>query len=324
MSNYSSVVLIKGNDEALVSQETRDIIKEISKGSSMLELEEYTATDEIVLDNILSNLSTPSMLSDHRVIHIKNASSLSKSDWDNIADFASQQLEISTLVLSLDTGSVPQSANSKLNQLATVVEVKMDNVKLKSNFIHKSLKKYNINLENAAIRLLEQTIGDNLGDLDSILGILSNTYYSQTISADQLQQFLIQNSKSQPWKLTDAINAGKSREAIDELHLLIGPAKLASVIVINSLFKHYELMLKVYGMNIKNDEDAKATLPKLHPFVVKKAATAAKSIGAKGIFRAISLIATADLDLRGMSGLNEITILEILIGRLSQISRGVA
>ena len=325
MSEFQSVVIIKGNDEALVTQQARELVQKLSDDTSMLELEEYNATEEYNLDNILANLSTPSMLADHRFIHIRKAQTIDKGGWEKIFDFSQLNLNISTLILSLDSGSIPQAVNSKISKTASVIDLKLDNAKLKSNFIHKELKHFGLNLEPSAIRYLEQNIVDNLGNLDSILGILSNTYgHQNTITLHQLELFLTESGASQPWKLTDAINSGKTADALRELYSLTGFSKMAPIAVIGTLFKNYELMLKVHDLKISNDEQAKSAVDGVHPFVIKKAASTSKNIGQKGIFRSISLLADAELQLRGTTGLEEIPVLEILIGRLAQIARGIA
>ncbi len=325
MTDFKSVVIIKSNDEALASQEAKETVRQIAKDRSVLEFEEYSAAEEMDLDNILSNLSTPSMLGDHRFVHIKKAQTIDKAGWNKIQEFSDLNLDISTLILSTDGGSIPPSVNAKLTKTATITEIKLDNAKLKSNFIHKSLRRWNLNLEPQAVRYLEQNIADNLANLDSILGILANTYGNQSqITSNQLEQFLTVGSATQPWKLSDAINTGKTADALQELYSLIVFTKLAPMAVISTLFKNYELMLKVYDLKFTTDDQIRESVEGVHPFVVKKASASAKNIGVKGIFRAVMLLADAELQLRGTTGLDEMSVMEILIGRLSQISRGIS
>jgi len=57
------------------------------------------------------------------------------------------------------------------------------------------------------------------------------------------------------------------------------------------------------------------------PFVAKKALEQSRRLGSARIAQAINLIAAADLDVRGMSGLDPGLVVEILVARLARQTR---
>jgi DNA polymerase-3 subunit delta len=54
-------------------------------------------------------------------------------------------------------------------------------------------------------------------------------------------------------------------------------------------------------------------------FVAKKALAQSRKLGGKQIARAITLLAEADLDLRGRTGLPEKAVIQVLVARLSRL-----
>ncbi len=56
-------------------------------------------------------------------------------------------------------------------------------------------------------------------------------------------------------------------------------------------------------------------------FPAKKALAESRRLGIERIGRAMQLLAQADLDIRGVSGLSGETVLEILVARLSRLCR---
>ena len=54
-------------------------------------------------------------------------------------------------------------------------------------------------------------------------------------------------------------------------------------------------------------------------FPAKKALGQTRKLGSEGVTRAISLLAAADLDLRGQSGLESRAVVEVLVARLARL-----
>ena len=86
------------------------------------------------------------------------------------------------------------------------------------------------------------------------------------------------------------------------------------------LHNHYEKMLRLDGMGISNERDAASLLGlKGSTFPAKKALNQLSRIGTSNLKQSIWLLADADLDLRGRSGLDNETIMEVLVARLARL-----
>ena len=79
-------------------------------------------------------------------------------------------------------------------------------------------------------------------------------------------------------------------------------------------------MLALDGDDVGNEREAAAVLGTA-PYVAKKALEQSRRLGSTRIAEAIKLIAAADLDVRGASGLNAEVVVEILVARLARQTR---
>ena len=79
-------------------------------------------------------------------------------------------------------------------------------------------------------------------------------------------------------------------------------------------------MLALDGDDVMNDRDAAAVLGTA-PFVAKKALEQSRRLGSTRIAEAVNLIAAADLDVRGASGMDAEVVVEILVARLARQTR---
>ena len=95
---------------------------------------------------------------------------------------------------------------------------------------------------------------------------------------------------------------------------------LVPVQVLATLHGHFANMLALDGDDVGGERDAAALLGTA-PFVAKKALEQSRRLGSARIAEAINLIAAADLDVRGASGLNAEVVIEILVARLARQTR---
>jgi DNA polymerase-3 subunit delta len=92
--------------------------------------------------------------------------------------------------------------------------------------------------------------------------------------------------------------------------------------VFASLWGHYQRMLRLDGSGARSEAEAAALLNmKGSTYPAKKALTQARKLGHDGIRRAVELLQTADLDLRGVRDVPDVVILEVLVARLARLSR---
>jgi DNA polymerase-3 subunit delta len=92
--------------------------------------------------------------------------------------------------------------------------------------------------------------------------------------------------------------------------------------VLAVLHSHYRRLLRVDDPSITGEKDAHAALGgKGSPYGSKKAWQQATSLGTDGLRAAYDLLARADLDIKGESGADPQTVIELLVARLTGLSR---
>jgi DNA polymerase-3 subunit delta len=96
---------------------------------------------------------------------------------------------------------------------------------------------------------------------------------------------------------------------------------LSAVEIVFSLHRHYSNMLALDGAMVSSGEEAAQLLSVPSAFVGKKALEQSRRLGSARIAQAIALLADADLDVKGATGLPPEIVVEILVARLSRQTR---
>ena len=140
------------------------------------------------------------------------------------------------------------------------------------------------------------------------------------MSAEDLAPYLGEAGNVPRYELTDAIDQGEPGTALVVLHRMLDAGGLAPVQVLATLHGHFANMLALDGDDVSSEREAAAVLGTA-PYVAKKALEQSRRLGSTRIAEAIKLIAAADLDVRGASGLNAEVVVEILVARLARQTR---
>ena len=178
-----------------------------------------------------------------------------------------------------------------------------------------------MHLDRGATELLGDHVGEDLGRVEGMLAALSAAYgEGASVSADDLEPYLGEAGNVPRYALTDAINEADPRKALRVLHRLSDAGGLAPMQILATLHGHYANMLALDGEDVMGERDAAAVLGTA-PFVAKKALEQSRRLGSEKVAAAIKLIAAADLDCRGMSGLDSGVVIEILVARLATQTR---
>ena len=97
-------------------------------------------------------------------------------------------------------------------------------------------------------------------------------------------------------------------------HRLLGPGGRHPFQLLATLHRHYGAMLRLDGSGV-TDPAAAAALLDMSAYPASKVLDQARKIGPGRIARAISLIADADLDLRGVVDWPDELVIEVLVAR---------
>ena len=322
----SPVYLVKGDDAALVAQAVRGLIDDVvGDGDHALVVEEVGggAGDELNVGAVVDACLTPPFLVDRRVVVVREAGRILTADAPRLVEVVEDPLPTTVLVLVGGGGTVPAPLVKAIKAAGQIMEVTTSKAGDRKAWLHEHLRAAPVKLEPRAADLLAEHVGEDLGRVEGLLSALSAAYgEGARVTADDLQPYLGEAGNVPRYELTDAIDKGEPGRALTVLRRMFEAGGLAPIQVLTTLHGHYSNMLLLDGDDVSTERDAAAVLGTA-PFVAKKALEQSRRLGSARIAEAINLIAAADLDVRGESGMDAEVVIEILVARLARQTRPV-
>ncbi|HLI15032.1 MAG TPA: DNA polymerase III subunit delta [Acidimicrobiales bacterium] len=323
--------LVQGStpeDAGLVGQELRALVDSLASAEGgACALEEYAGAgleEDLSIAPVLDACRTPPLFAAARVVVVSDASRLSSAQVGELLDYLASPLESTVLVLAFPGRPAPAPLARRVREVGVVVDAGAPSGARRRAWFDEHLSAAAVRLEPPAAALLQAHLGEDLDRLEGLLASLEAAFGpGATIAADELEPFLGEAGGVAPWELTDAIDRGDLPGALEALDRLLGAGGRAPLALVATLHRHYGAMLRLDGAEVP-DERAAAALTRLSPFPARKALEQARRLGHEGVADAIRLLAAADLDLRGRSGLPPEAVLEILVARLADRNRRAA
>jgi DNA polymerase-3 subunit delta len=252
---------------------------------------------------------------------VREAGRLLTADVPRLVEVIRDPLPATVLILVGGGGTVPAPLVKAVSAAGEIVDVTTSKAGERKAWLQTHLRGAPVKLEPRAADLLAAHVGEDLGRVEGLLGALSAAYgEGARISAEDLAPYLGEAGNVPRYELTDAIDKGEPGRALLVLHRMLEAGGLAPVQVLATLHGHFANMLALDGDDVSSERDAAAVLGTA-PFVAKKALEQSRRLGSAKIGEAIKLIAAADLDVRGVSGLNPEVVVEILVARLARQTR---
>jgi DNA polymerase-3 subunit delta len=323
--SHGLVHLVRGDDPALVAQAARALLERLAGGlDPSLVVEEHGGGDELDVAMIVDACTTPPFLVDRRIVVVRDAGRLSAGEAARLAETLEDPLPSVHLVLVSGGGTIPAGLVKAVGAAGEVVEATAGRGRDRGRWVAEQLRHAPVKLDAPAARRLEEHLGEDLGRLSGLLESLAAAYgEGASVNVAALEPFLGEAGAVPPWDLTDAIDAGDVAGALRALHRLLAAGRAAPVVVA-TLHGHFSNMLRLDGADVVSGDDAAALLGARSAFVAKKALDRARQLGSERIGQAVTLIADADLDVKGMTALPPELVLEVLVARLARLTRARA
>jgi len=278
--------------------------------------------DDINVGAVVDACLTPPFLIDQRVVVVREAGRLLTADVPRLVEVVNDPLPSTVLILVGGGGTVPAALVKAITAAGKVIDVSVNRPGDRKAWLHEHLRHAPVKLEPQAAQLLGQHVGEDLGRVEGLLGALAAAYGpGARISVADLEPYLGEAGNVARYEITDAIDRGDAAAALGVLHRMTDAGGLSAVEVLFSLHRHYANMLALDGATISSGEEAAQLLSVSSAFVGKKALEQSRRLGSARIGHAIELLADADLDVKGASGLPPELVVEILVARLSRQTR---
>jgi DNA polymerase-3 subunit delta len=322
--------LIRGDDTVLLAEAVRTLIAELIGNEN--ETEAALAVEDLDLDTgddhnvgaLLDACLTPPFFTDRRIVVGRNAGALNTDEAGRIVQYLDDPLDTTVLVLVGGGGAVPPKLVTAVKTKGEVKDAALPRqARERTSWLVDRIKQSGMKLDAPAGNRLAQHLGEDLSRLPGILEILEAAYgKGATVTTEDLEPFLGEAGGAAPWDLTDALDRGDAAAALDHLHRQLEAGDRHPLVVMATLHRHYQAMLRLDGANVRSEAEAAQILGlKGSTFPAKKAMGQARKLGSQKIRRAIALLAEADLDLRGAKAWPDELVMELLVARLCQLPR---
>lgn len=322
------VYLVRGDDPVLVAQAARRTIEGlVGERDPSLVVEEHggPSSDDLDVGAVVDACTTPPFLVDRRVVVVRDAGRLTAADAGRLAQALADPLPSVVLVLVAGGGTVPQALVRAVSSSGEVVEGSAGSGRERSRWVGEQVRGGPVRLDARAAQRLEGHLGEDLGRLAGLLDTLAAAFgQGAAVTVEQLEPFLGEAGSVPPWELTDAVDGGDAGAALLALRRMLTAGGRAAPEVLAVLHRHFSNLLRLDGADVTTPDQAAALLGVRSSFVAKKAMAQARQLGGERTAQAIVLLAEADLDLKGQTGLPPEVVLEVLVARLSRLVRAPA
>lgn len=318
--------LMTGSDEVLLRQGVHDLVDQlVGSGDRSLMVDEFEGAEYTVAE-IIDAAQTLPFLAERRVVVARGVGRFGSDQTEALVAYLDDPSPTTELVLVGGGGQIPKALVDAVKRSGGVVsgtEVPTGRKGAGEPWITTRAEAAGVRLDNAAIARVAAWLGADLGRLDGILAALVSTYGAGVrLGPGDVEPFLGDAGDVPPWDLTDAIDAGHVDRALTVLHRMIGSGSRHPLQVMATLHTHYARMARLDGAGASSDTEAAAVLGLNKTFQAQKALRGLQRLGADRVRRAIDLLATADLDLRGGTALDGDTVMQVLVARLARLRPG--
>jgi len=335
-----AVFVVKGGDPALVERgvvrllaeltlprptaSERDVPPLVGDATLAVAIEEHRSPngeEDLAVGPVIDALFTPPFLADRRIVVLRDAEHLNASQAGELAARIEEPFTPNVLVLAVVGKALPAVLAKAVKARGREIDTSPGSSgKARTQWLSEQLSAASVHLDASARRRLGDHLGEDVARLYALLDVLSAAYgEGARISEAELEPFLGEEGGAPPWDLTDALEKGDMAGAMRVARRLLGPGGRHPFQLLATLHRHYGAMLRLDGSGI-NDPAAAASLLAMSPFPARKVLEQGRRLGSERIARAVSLIADADLDLRGVIDWPDDLVIEVLVARLAQLA----
>ena len=313
------VVLVDGDDPTLVSEALAKAVDElVGGGDRELMVEDYRE-EGVDLAAVADSCATPPFLAERRVVILRDAGRFLTEEVAPLLAYLEDPLPSTALVLGAGEGQIAPKLLAAVKAKGHVVSTKVTQ-RESADWIRSRLRSAPVKLDAEAEQVVRKHFGEDVSRVGSLLEILAAAYGEDArVGAADLEPYLGEAGSVAPWDFTDAIDAGRTEDALAYLHRLMGAGDRHPLQVLAVLHRHVQSLLRVDDPSIRSEAQAAEVMgiaKGRSTFPAKKALAAAQRWGSAGIAEAVGLLAQADIELKGATGLPAEAVLEVLVARL--------
>jgi DNA polymerase III subunit delta len=329
----AGIHLLSGKDPVLLEEAVTALVRDLVGDADRGEVLDELSADEVDLGEIVMAAGTLSMFGD-RVVVGRNLARYGAKALDPLLGYLADPAPDTHLVLVWSPPSTPganaQPLSKKLSEAVkaaggTVVNTDPPGqARQRQSWLDDRLAEAPVRLAPDARKLVADHLGEDVARLGGILTVLEAVHGAGArLGADEVEPYLGGAGGVPPWDLTDAIDKGDVTRAVSVVRRMMAGGGRHPLQVMVTLTSHVERMLRLDGAGIGDEREAASLLGmKGSTFPAKKALEQSRRLGSEGISRSVRLLADADVDLKGRTGMPAEQVMEVLVARLARTVAG--
>jgi DNA polymerase-3 subunit delta len=314
-----AVYLISG-DETLISLEmTRLVDRLVGNNDRSMMVDDFDCSEStFLLGPVADALTTMSLFMDSKVVVVRHIHDLKAEFVDGCVSAIDACIPEVELILTA-TGKLPKVITDacKRAKAQTIGATVVSGQKERVSWVEEKLVEAGFSYAPDVARIIATWFGADHGRVSGLIATLTSAYgQGAKLTRLDVEVFLGEPGSVAPWDLTDAIDAGDAKKALEMLHRMMGdshPMQILSVMA-----NRYAQMMKIDGRGVRTADDAVAILGG-KAFTARKVLEQYQRLGSAGISKAMALIAAADVDLRGGKDWPPEMVMEVLVARLARL-----
>jgi DNA polymerase III subunit delta len=319
-----AVHLITGDDESLLLAAVSDVVHHVVGDADRSLMVDEFDDEEYEVGAVVDAAQTPPFLTELRVVVARGVGRFSTDEVAPLLGYLADPLPSTELVLVAGGGRLAKALTDAVKKSGGLVTdtAPPSRARERGGWFEDQVTAAGLRLDPPALTLLASWLGEDAGRVQGILETLASAYGdSRTLKVVDVEPFLGEAGGVPPWDLTDAIDRGDTTKSLLLLHRMLRAGERHPLQVMAILHSQYTKLLTLDGASANDESSAAAVLGIKPGFPAKKALDQYRKLGNGGVVRAIGLLAQADLDLRGAKEWPDELIMEVLVARLSRLSR---
>ena len=322
MTAAMAVHFLVGDDESILRAAVSALVHTlVGDGDRSLMVDEHDQEDASIAA-VVDAAQTPPFLTDTRVVVARDVGRFNVDELRPLVEYLAEPLDSTELVIEWGSERRPRPSPTRSTKAAVAVTstAPPSRPRDRQAWVLEAAGERGVRLDSRAAGTLAEHLGENVSSLDGILRTLAATYGEGTLLRDeQITPFLGDAGGVPPWDLTDAIDAGRTELALTLLTRMLGAGERHPLQVTAILQSHYGKLAALDGLDVRTEAEAAAAMGIKPGYPARKAMELSRTLGRTAVQRAIDLLASADLDLRGRRMLDEEVVMEVLVARLSRL-----
>ena len=314
--------LLSGDDESVLRSKAHDLVRDLVGGvDRSLMVDEFDG-DEYELRQVADAAQTMPFLTDKRVVVARDVGRFTADEVAPLVTYLGNPLDTTELVLVAGGGRLAKKlADAVKSAGGTVINTTPPNrAKDRHAWVRVEAEAHGVRLDGAAAERIADQLGEGVGRLEGLLGVIRSAYGEGVkIGVSEIEPFLGEAGGVPPWDFTDAIDAGRTAEALTLMARMIHGGDRHPLQIMAILHGHYGKLARLDGVDARSEHDAAEAMGIKAGYPAKKGLANYRRLGGGNIQRAVQLLADADLDLRGDTDLDSETVMEVLVARLSRL-----